>query len=57
MASKTMQKFTAEGIPQNWLVDSNLRIRLKAAGFDASRPELFLKQAREGLEKWKPRRD
>ena len=57
MASKTMQKFTAEGIPQNWLLDSNLRIRLKAAGFDASRPELFLKQAREGLEKWKPRRD
>lgn len=57
MASKAMQKYTKEGIPQNWLVDSNLRIRLKAAGFDAARPQLFLQKAREGFEKLKPRRD
>ena len=53
MAGEALKHITREGIPQNWLLDANLKIRGKVTGFDAGNPQKFLEEIRQGLAKLK----
>lgn len=53
MAGEALKHVTKEGIPQNWLLDGNLKVRGKVTGFDAGNPEKFLEEVRQGLAKLK----
>lgn len=50
LAGKSFDAATKEGIPQNWLVDSELKVRRKAIGFDDQDPEGFLALIKAELE-------
>lgn len=53
LAGKGLEKYTKEGIPQNWLVDGQLKVRRKSTGFDPAHPEIFIQQVKEGLDQLK----
>ncbi len=53
LASEKLKETTEQGIPQNWLVDRNLRVRRKAQGFDPDHAEAFLAEIKAGLESLK----
>ena len=50
LAGKKFDEATKEGIPQNWLVDSGLKVRRRAIGFDDEKPEEFLALIKAELE-------
>ena len=53
LAAEKMEKQIQEGIPQNWLLDLDGRIRRKATGFDPAHPEIFVGEVKAGLEQLK----